>query len=147
VDTEPASIIDGRDISFSYSPSAALGKTTDEVGTVINTTSIDLTITAKGSCTSTYGYYTSLDEEGNPKDFVYDKSGVTLNYVVATQTIGEGESKIDYKLKLVLPKDYNTNEVSMTPAPVYINGKEVYINADSVTITVSNDLTTQKDSD
>lgn len=143
VDTEPSSITDSRQISYTYNPSAVLGATASEVGTAISDNSITITISASGQSYSTYGYYTSVDTNGEPTEFVYNKSGVTLYYTVATQTIVDGENEEDYKLKLVLPESYNANKVSFSPTPVHINDKEVYINADSVTVIVSNSIVEQ----
>lgn len=144
-DQEPSSIEDTRKITYSYTSEPTLGSSNNEVGTSISTTSITITVTASGSCSSTYGYYTAVEAAtGKPSTMEYG-SGKTLTYTVSNQTI----SNQTYKLKLILPKNYyktgNSGETTVTvnPAPVYVDGATIYINAASATITVPNTFTTQ----
>lgn len=144
-DEEPTSITDNRGISYSYSAGPTLGNASSEVGTTINTNSIEVTVTASGSCTSTYGYYAAVDQAtGKPSTIVYG-SNKSLSYAVKEQTINNDKK---YKLKLTLPSNYYGNDgetptVSVNPTPVYVNGKDIYVNATSVTITVTNTITEQ----
>ena len=147
-DEEPSSITDTRGISYTYDPSATLGSKNTEVGTSISDTFIEVTVTASGTCTSTYGYYTAVDATGKPSTIVYG-SGKSLAYAVSEQTISDNK----YKLKLTLPINYyesgtsGTTTVTLNQTPVYVDGKDVYINATSVTVTVPNSITKQTASD